>query len=215
MMDSVYFRSEIVKYANRLYEKQLISASGGNISVRLDNNEMLITPSGVDKGNLDFEQICLADYEGNISNPTESSNLKLSMESQMHIAIYKARSDVNAIIHSHPLFASAYSATNEKISTNLTGEIFAIVGKPAYVEYARMGSLALAELVGNSAAESNVLILANHGVIAFGKDLFEAYNRSEIIEYAAHLTFITRLIGNINCLDNEKLNAITDFLKNY
>ncbi|MEN6511621.1 MAG: class II aldolase/adducin family protein, partial [Chloroherpetonaceae bacterium] len=119
------------------------------------------------------------------------------------------------IIHSHPLFASAYSATNEKISTNLTGEIFAIVGKPAYVEYARMGSLTLAELVGNSAAESNVLILANHGVIAFGKDLFEAYNRSEIIEYAAHLTFITRLIGNINCLDNEKLNAITDFLKNY
>jgi len=77
-----------------------------------------------------------------------------------------------------------------------------------------MGSVQLADLVGKSAADANVLILANHGVIAMGDNLFEAYNRTEIIEYAAHLTFLTRLIGNANPLKDDKLKAITEFLKN-
>jgi len=77
-----------------------------------------------------------------------------------------------------------------------------------------MGSVQLAELVGKSSADANVLILANHGVIAYGKDLFEAYNRTEIIEYAAHLTFLTKLIGSANPLNDDKLKSITEFLKN-
>ena len=207
--------SDIIHYAHRLYNKQLISSSGGNISVRADDNLMLITPSGLDKGNLTESDICLADFDGNlILRDNQSRNLKLSMESQMHIALYKARPDVQAIIHSHPIFASAYSATQEKINTHLTGEIFAIVGNPAYVEYARMGSSQLAELVGKSSANTNVLILANHGLIAMGVNLFEAYNRTEIIEYAAHLTFLAKLIGSANPLNDDKLNAITEFLKN-
>jgi L-fuculose-phosphate aldolase len=207
--------SDIIYYVNRLYNKQLISSSGGNISVRADDNLMLITPSGLDKGNLTESDICLADFDGNLMPfENQSDNLKLSMESQMHIAVYKARPDVRAIIHSHPIFASAYSSTQETINTHLTGEIYAVVGEPFYVEYARMGSSELAELVGQSAIESNVQILANHGVIAYGKDLFEAYNRTEIIEYAAHLTFLTKLIGNAIPLNENKLNAISDFLKN-
>lgn len=215
-MDTELLKLEIVKYTNRLYDKQLISSSGGNISVRADDNLMLITPSGLDKGNLTESDICLADFDGNlILRDNQSSNLKLSMESQMHIAVYKARPDVQAIIHSHPIFASAYSTTQEKINTHLTGEIYAVVGEPSYVEYARMGSALLAELVGKSAVDANVLVLANHGVIAYGKDLFEAYNRTEIIEYAAHLTFLTKLIGNAIPLNENKLNAITEFLKNH
>jgi len=207
--------SNLIYFAKRLYDKQLISSSGGNISLRVDNDLMLITSSGTDKGNLRNEGICLADFDGNlILQENQSSNLKLSMESQMHIAVYKSRPDVQAIIHSHPIFASAYSATKEKINTHLTGEIYAVVGEPAYVEYARMGSVQLADLVGKSAADANVLILANHGVIAMGDNLFEAYNRTEIIEYAAHLTFLTRLIGNANPLKDDKLKAITEFLKN-
>ncbi|HOV92830.1 MAG TPA: class II aldolase/adducin family protein [Candidatus Kapabacteria bacterium] len=214
-MNTELFKSDIVNYAHRLYNKQLISSSGGNISVRAEDNYLLITPSGLDKGNLTESDICLADFDGNlILRDNQSRNLKLSMESQMHIAIYKTRSDIRAIIHSHPIFASAYSSTQEIINTHLTGEIFAIVGNPAYVEYARMGSSELAELVGQSAIESNVQILANHGVIAYGKDLFEAYNRTEIIEYAAHLTFLTKLIGSANPLNDDKLKSITEFLKN-
>jgi L-fuculose-phosphate aldolase len=207
--------SDIIYYVNRLYNKQLISSSGGNISVRAEDNYLLITPSGLDKGNLTESDICLADFDGNLMpSENQSHNLKLSMETQMHISIYKARGDVRAIIHSHPIFASAYSSTQEIINTHLTGEIYAVVGEPFYVEYARMGSSELAELVGQSAIESNVQILANHGVIAYGKDLFEAYNRTEIIEYAAHLTFLTKLIGSANPLNDDKLNAITEFLKN-
>ena len=214
-MDSSPFISNLLLFAKRLYDKQLISSSGGNISVRIDDNLILITPSGTDKGNLQNEDICLADFDGNlIFRENQSSNIKLSMESQMHIAVYKARPDVQAIIHSHPIFASAFSATQEKINTHLTGEIYAVIGEPFYIEYARMGSVQLAELVGKSAPDANVLILANHGVIAIGDNLFEAYNRTEIIEYAAHLTFLTNLIGNVNPLNNEKLNAITEFLKN-
>jgi len=207
--------SDIIYYVNRLYNKQLISSSGGNISVRADDNLMLITPSGLDKGNLTETDICLADFDGNLMlSENQSDNLKLSMESQIHIAVYKARPDVRAIIHSHPIFASAYSSTQEIINTHLTGEIYAVVGEPFYVEYARMGSVQLAELVGKSSADANVLILANHGVIAYGKDIFEAYNRTEIIEYAAHLTFLTKLIGNAIPLNENKLDAIKEFLKN-
>ena len=207
--------SNLLYFVKRLYDKQLISSSGGNISLRVDNDLMLITPSGTDKGNLQNEDICLADFDGNlIPRENQSSNLKLSMESQMHIAVYKARPDVQAIIHSHPIFASAYSATLEKINTHLTGEIYAVIGEPLYVEYARMGSAKLADYVGKSSAEANVLILANHGIIAMGENLFEAYNRTEIIEYASHLTFLTKLIGNASPLNEDKLNAIKEFLKN-
>ena len=189
-MDFKEQRKEVAYFMKRLYKKGLTTCSGGNISSRLDDETILITPSQKDKANLEAHDIGII----NIKGDNHTLDIKLSMETQMHLEIYKARADVKAIIHAHPTYASSYAIAGKKINSRITDETHIILGEIAYAPYNKSGSKELAIDVSKHLSELNVIVLEKHGVLTVGKTLFDSFNRIEILESAAKLNFLSKNI---------------------
>ncbi len=201
-------RKEVAYFMRRLYEQKLTTCSGGNISFKADEKNVLITPSQLDKARLIAGQIGILSVD--VENLTPE--LKPSMETGMHLSIYKKRPDIKAVVHAHPPFATSFSTTNKKINCKLNGEARFVVGEPVYTEYALMGSEKLAEIVSEATLNANVVLMKNHGVLTVGKTLLEAFDRLEVFEASAKITLITELLGGRQELSADELKAIDDLL---
>jgi L-fuculose-phosphate aldolase len=199
-------RKEVARFMRRLYSQGLTTASGGNISVRFEE-VIFITPSALDKGCIKGRQIGMLAFTGKNLTPS----LKPSIESAMHLAIYEKRSDINAIVHAHPPVATSFTAIHKKIDCTLIAEAFAVLKTPVIAPYSLMGTKELATIVSTAAAGDampNVILLENHGIVCLGKDLLSAFDRIEVLEAAAKMTFITSLMGDIRHLSAEQLKEI-------
>jgi len=189
-------QQEIIKVGKFIYDKGYIVATDGNISVRLNPKEILITRTGVCKGEMtigDFVQLSLrgAERRGNLQL-SKHTNCP-STEYRFHLAIYNNRPDVNAIIHAHPPYSTTYAVTGKKLDTKLLTETEDILGKIKQVGYFQPGSLELAKVVGKASIEHNVMLLAHHGVVVCGKDLTEARYRLERMELLSKVTLLASL----------------------
>ena len=197
-------REELAYFMRRLYERGLTTCSGGNLSVRLDENHVIITPSALDKGRLTADQIGLLTMKGENLTP----RLKPSIETQMHLQVYTARSDVTAIVHAHPVMATSFSATHARIDTKLTAEAYAVLGVPAFAEYALMGTQGLADKVCEAAKGADVVVMENHGILTVGPTLLKAFDRLEVLEAAAKMTIITTLMNAASPLTRLRLEEL-------
>jgi L-fuculose-phosphate aldolase len=202
-MEYIEHQKVVAYFMRRLYERNLTTTSGGNVSMRVDDL-ILITASQTDKANIDESQIGIVSITG--ENMTQ--NLKISMEAKMHQAVYQSRPDVKAIVHAHPVFATSFAIAGKEIKTNLSGESRAILGKPVMAAYALMGTRELADKVAKASLSGNVILMENHGILTVGESLLQAYDRMEVIEAAAKMTFITSILGNAKELSERELNAI-------
>lgn len=204
-------RKEVAFFMGRLYKRGLTTASGGNISARIEKG-IFITPSALDKGYIRGKQVGMLTYEGINMTP----ELRPSIESAMHLAIYKERPDVNAIVHAHPPVATSFTAMRQEISCKLIAEAWAILGTPVSAPYALMGTEELAATVGSAVSSTrplatgkpNVILLENHGIVCLGKDLVTAFDRMEVLEAAAKMTLITTLMGGERPLTKEQRDEI-------
>jgi len=197
-------RKEVAAFMRRLYRQGLTTTSGGNISFRISEDIILITPSATDKGRMKWKEVGIMTILG--ENLTVK--LKPSMESEMHLSIYRKNNEVKAIVHAHPVFASAFTAMKCKIDTDLTAEAAAILGNPQLVSYALMGSADLASVVSEAATQSDVLLLENHGILTTGSNLFKAFDKIEVLENAAKMTLITDWSKKKSPLNKSKISAI-------
>jgi len=198
-------RKEVASFMRRLYHQKLTTTSGGNVSQRVED-VILITASQTDKASIDEHQIGLL----TISGENLSENLKLSMESKIHLAIYNKRSDIKAIVHAHPVFATSFTIAGKAIQTNLAGESRAVLGEPVVAPYALMGTQKLADNVGLACLRSNVILMENHGILTVGENLLQAYDRMEVLEAAAKMAFITFLLGGAKGLTEIQLREIDE-----
>lgn len=201
-------KKEVAYFMRRLYNKNLTTTSGGNVSVKLEDGRMLITPSATDKARMKSDQIGILSLAGENQTP----HLKLSMESGMHIAIYNKRPDINAIVHAHPPIASAFTAMRKSINCTLTSEARAILGTPVLAPYALMGTPLLADRVAETVKQANVILMENHGVICLGQSLLAAFDRLEVLEAAAKMTLITELLKGKKELNPQQLREIDELL---
>ena len=188
----------------RLYKQGLTTTSGGNISLRISDEIIVITPSATDKGRMRWKEVGILDMQGNNLTPS----LKPSIESEMHLAIYSRRPEVKAIVHAHPVCASAFTAIKIRINTNLTAEARAILGKPLMVPYALMGTAELAARVAEKTSASDLLLLENHGILTTGSSLLQAFDRIEVLENAAKMTLIAELTRKKSPLTKERIIQI-------
>jgi L-fuculose-phosphate aldolase len=185
-MDQIKLLSEEIAYFMcRLYKCGLTTTSGGNFSVRC-GDKVLITPSATDKARMKADQIGMLDMDCNIAG----KNFKPTIESRMHIEIYKRRPDVQAVVHAHPVYGSAFAASKRRISNKYLAEALVVLGEIAYAPYACMGSNELAQVVGDAAENADCIVMQNHGIIALGNNLLQAFDRLEVLENAAKTTFI-------------------------
>jgi L-fuculose-phosphate aldolase len=198
-------REEVAYFMRRLYIQRLTTTSGGNISVK-SGDVVLITPSTLDKGRITGEQIGVMDMDGNMI----TENLKPSIETRLHLEIYRKRPDVAAAVHAHPLAASAYAASTRKINTALLAESYAIIGEIAYAGYHCIGTSELARETAAAVSAANCVIMKNHGALAVGKTLLEAFDRLEVLENTARLNLICESVfkDSISPLARSELHAL-------
>jgi len=197
-------RKEVACFMRRLYKQGLTTTSGGNISIRISDEIIIITPSATDKGRMRWKEVGVMTIFG--ENLT--SDLKPSIESEMHLSIYKKKKEVKAIVHAHPVFASAFTAMKCKIYTNLTAEACAILGNPLVVPYALMGTSDLATLAAENIQNSDILLLENHGILTTGSNLLQAFDKIEVLENAAKMTMIVEITKKKSSLSKSRIFEI-------
>ena len=198
-------RKLVADTMTRLYNTRLTTTSGGNISCRINDELFAITPSSLDKAKLTPELIAIVTMDGENLTP----HLRLSIESEMHRLILTENSDVNAVVHAHPVFGTLYSCADEPLSTDLIAESWFILGKPAISKYFKMGTPELARDVADCAKQSRIVFLKNHGVLATGKDMLSAFDAIEVLENAAKLTVLSTLLNN----SGTKISGLTETAK--
>ena len=198
-------REQVASVMRRLYRRGLTTCSGGNVSLRC-GDVVLITPSGTDKGEITAGQIGAVTISGENLAP----DLRLSIETEMHLEVYRNRPDVKGIVHAHPVTASAFAALDAKIDTRLTAETWHVLGVPVRATYALMGTKELARIVGQAARQGDAVIMENHGVLTVGETLFRAFDRMEILEAAARMTWIAATMGCSRPLTEARIREIEE-----
>lgn len=196
MNDIEQLRIELADYSIRSFNRQLVSGAGGNLSVRVPGTEtVLITPTGISLGEIRPEQNILVDLEGEIID--SPMGLKGSKETSFHLGAYKLRPNVGAIAHVHPLYATAYSNLGRELPLVTVSSRVGLKHVPC-VECFLPGSSELREAVCEGVRnypESNALLMKEHGILAMGIDLTQAYNIADLVEGTARIAFITQNIG--------------------
>ena len=196
-------RKIVAETMRRLYERGLTTTSGGNVSTR-KGDLILITPSQTDKGRITYREIGILSIDGRNLTP----NLKPSMESLMHLEIYKKRPDIKAIVHAHPFTASTLAAEEGLIETDIAGEARAVLGKPQFAPYCTMGTKELAKTVSDRTLTSNVVIMQHHGVITIGNSMLQAFDRLEVLEMTARANVIRSILGIKNKISTTDIHII-------
>ncbi len=190
---------------NRLYRQGLTTTSGGNISLRISEELILLTPSATDKGNMRAEQIAEIGLDGTNHTP----QLKPSIETSMHLEIYKRLPHVNAIVHAHPPCASTFTVVRKPINVRLVAEAYAILGEPAIAPYALMGTPELADSVAGSFKKNTFCtLMENHGVLCIGDTLLQAFDRIEVLENAAKINVYSDQLGDARELTDAQCREI-------
>jgi L-fuculose-phosphate aldolase len=199
-------REAVSSTMRRLYRQGLTTCSGGNISFRVGKNRILITPSALDKGSINFRQIALMALDGE----NLSVGLKPSIETDMHLKILRARPDIHAVVHAHPRFASFFTAAgSRRVRSDLLAEARYLLGEPAFAPYALMGTTALGDCAASSLGrDKTVVFLENHGVLTVGETLLQAFDRMEVLEAAAEMTFLAGTTDDLSALTEERLKEI-------
>lgn len=181
------YKKELAGFMRRLYRLKLTTTLGGNLSMLLPNGNMIITPSATDKGEIQASEIGTMDLNGKIIG----KKFIPSIETKMHIQIYKTRPDIKAIVHAHPVTCCAFAATSTGINYKLIVEAYVVLGRIAYARYYPMGTSELAEEVADAAKYANCIIMKNHGALTVGDNLLQAFDRIEVMENAAQMTLMT------------------------
>ena len=182
--------AEIIDVSNEVYDKGLVSGKSGNISARF-GNVVAITPTLKSLSQLEEEDIVLVDMDGNVLTKGKPSS-----EVNMHLEIYKKRSDVNAIVHTHSPYATGFAFSDKKLK-RLEG--FGPIKNPylSYIEYEKPGSDELANAASEGLGDEDVLILKNHGVICVGDSLKEAMLLAVFVEETAKTQFISLMLNSV------------------
>lgn len=196
-------RQEISKIGKRLYDKGFASGASGNISVKIDNN-IFITPSGFNLGDVEETDVIILDHEGN----KLEGKYNPSSEKQMHVEIYKTRPDLEAIIHAHTPKATAFAVAGIPLDKAILSEAVIAIGSVPIAEYAIPSSDELAKVVAAKFVGHNAVLMANHGIVTGGHNLKETYYKLETFELYAEIFLWAKLLGNINELSEENVGEL-------
>ena len=203
-MNEYKLKEQICEIGRRVYARGFAAANDGNITVRLSEREFLCTPTMVSKGFLKPEDICKVDQDGKQLAGTR----KRTSEVLLHLAIYKQRPDINAVVHCHPPHATAFAVAHEPIPKCVLPEVEVFLGEVPIAEYETPGTTRFAETIIPYVRDCNTIILANHGTVTFGPTLENAYFNSEIIDAYCKILILARQLGRVNYFTDEQTREL-------
>ncbi|MGK7346128.1 MAG: class II aldolase/adducin family protein [Candidatus Nitrospinota bacterium M3_3B_026] len=197
-------RREIVKVCEFIHRKGWISSTDGNVSVRLGRDRLLITPSGTHKGFMTPRDLIVIDMEGRLI----AGSRKPSSETAMHLACYRQRADVTAVVHAHPTYSVAFSLAGIKLAKCLLPEVVFTLGSIPTAGYAPPATESVAESISCYIKDFDAIILERHGSVTVGRDLMGAYNALERMEHVAEITYHARQLGGARPLTAEQIENL-------
>ncbi len=208
-MNEYKLKEQICEIGRRVYNRGFAAANDGNISYRLNDKEILCTPTMVCKGFMKCEDLCKVDYEGK----QLAGSRKRSSEILLHLAAYKHRPDVQAVVHCHPPHATAFAVAGVPIPKCVLPEVEVFLGEVPTAIYETPGTQKFADTIVPHLKSSNTIILANHGTVTFGPDLEKAYWNSEIIDSYCRILILAQQLGNVNFFTQNQTRELLDLKK--
>jgi L-fuculose-phosphate aldolase len=205
------YRQDILDVGRLIYQKGWVAANDGNISVRLDDRRILVTCTGVSKGMMTPADIVICDLEGNKIDGARECTTEIAM----HLAIYRLRGDVSAIVHAHPPVATGFAVAGRPLNLALLPEVIVSLGCVPLAEYGLPGTSALTDGMLPYIPQYDAILLANHGSVCYGVDVYKAFFKMETVEHFARITLVAELLGGPKVLSKHEVGKLFEARERY
>ncbi|MFT7631876.1 MAG: L-fuculose-phosphate aldolase [Mariniblastus sp.] len=204
-------KQDICDIGKRIYAKSFAAANEGNISIRVDENTVLCTPTRHCKGFMTPDDICTVDMDGNQT----AGRLKRTSEVLLHLEIYRRRADIKSVVHCHPPHATAFGVAREPIPNGVLPEPDIFLGEIPIAPYETPGSQNFAETILPFVDKTNIIVLANHGTVSYEADIETAYWLTEILDAYCKILILAKQLGGINYVPLEKVKELLAMRKDW
>jgi len=204
-------RLEIVRLGQRLHAQGFVAATDGNLSVRLDDDSLLVTPTGMSKGAMRASDMVVVDLDGN----RLAGKRNVSSEIGMHLLIYRLRPDVRGIVHAHPPTATGFAASGLDLNRPLVCEVILGLGTIPLARYGTPGTPELAEALEPLVPAHDAILMANHGVVTCGPTLENAFMKMETVEHFARIALVVHVLGREQPLGAEEVEKLVAARQRY
>ncbi len=199
-------KKQILDVGRRIYNRGMVAANDGNISVKLNDNEFLCTPTGVSKGFMTMDMICKVDADGNVIHA--NGPFKPSSEIKMHMRVYKLRPDVKSVVHAHPMYATSYAIAGIPLTAPIMPEAVIALGCVPIAPYGTPSTMEIPDAVEPFLQHYDAVLLENHGALSYSDSLMAAYYKMESLEFYAKLMFLSTQLGGPKKLNDEQVKAL-------
>jgi len=201
-------RDEIIRVMRIVTNQGLVRSSDGNISIRLDENHFLVTPSGLYKMTMEPEDLLIVDWQNRVVKGR--SGLRPTSELLMHLEAYRQRADISAALHAHPLYATSLTIVGESFPLDIIPEVPIALGSVPIAAYATPGTTDMAASIRGPISQSNAILLSHHGSLTVGRSLEEALIALERMEHTAHSYFVARSFGKIVPIPADEMERLQE-----
>lgn len=213
MISEFEIKKEICEIGKRIYDKGMVASNDGNISVKLNDNEFLCTPTGVSKGFMTPEYICKVDRDGKVLQA--NGKFKPSSEIKMHMRVYKERPDVNAVVHAHPMYATAFAIAGIPLTQPIMPEAVISLGCVPIAEYGTPSTEEIPDAVSKYLPYYDAVLLENHGALSFSDSLLSAYHKMESVEFYAQLLYLSKQLGGPKELSDSQVQRLYEIRRQF
>ncbi len=204
-------RQDIVDVGRLVYQKSWVAANDGNISVRMDRERILCTPTGVSKGMMHPDDLIVVDMQGNkIMGRRERTS-----EIAMHLAVYNLRPDINSVVHAHPPVSTGFAAAGKPLNLALLPEVVIGLGCVPLAAYGLPGTPELIEPMLPLIPKYDAIMMGNHGAVCYGEDVYKAFFRMETVEHFARISLVAELLGGPKVLPRIEVQKLLESRERY
>jgi L-fuculose-phosphate aldolase len=194
----------ILHVARRMYERGYVAANDGNVSVRLSEDRVLATPTGMSKGFLNRSDLVVTDMHGRALGGKRAP----TSEIRMHIRAYELRSDIGAVVHAHPPYATAFAVVGIPLTECVLPEVILSIGSVPLADYGTPSTEEVPRSIESVVAGCDAFLLRKHGVMTVGDTAVNAYHKLETVEHFAEIAFIARHLGSVSGLSHEEVQKL-------
>jgi L-fuculose-phosphate aldolase len=205
------YRQDIVDIGRLVYQKGWVAANDGNITIRLDQNRILATPTGISKGMMQVDDLLVVDMQG---NPIESGK-KCTSEIAMHTTVYSMRPDIRAVVHAHPPVSTGFASAGKPLNLALLPEVIIGLGCVPLADYGLPGTPALTEPMLPYIPKYDAILMGNHGAVCYGEDVYKAFFKMETLEHFARISLVAELLGGGRPLPRLEVDKLFDSRTRY
>ena len=208
LMGEFELKKMICEIGKREWTRGYVAANDGNISIKMNDKEVLTTPTGVSKGFMTPDMIIKIDLSGKVLSG--SSKFRPSSEAKMHLDVYAQRPDVKSVLHAHPPYCTSFAVANIPLNKCVLPEAIIVIGSVPIAEYGLPSTDELPDAIRPHLQNSEAILMQNHGALTLGPDLLTAYHRMETLEHTAHIVHLAHQLGNVNVLPQNEADRLMD-----